>query len=439
MKVSSIGSSALISAVSGSRRCGGIRSTLLSASQTRRRALGEPVEDGPHRVGQPGAAVHDQQGQVGVLRPAPGGGDHGAVEPPARREDAGRVHQHDLRRAPHHHGADAEARGLRLGRDDRHLGAGERVDERGLAGVRRAHHGDQAAARFRRSRPAPPVPSPLRSPPFHLREPRLGRRLLRRPPRVAHALRLPPRRDHRHREDRLVRRPGGGDRAVLRQVEAAPLQPFLQPALGRRARPARRLPAAARRRGAGRAAPRPARRRGRARRAALPARRPGRCAARSAPPCSRPAAPPAPRRGRALPPRRPGCPRRPARRSGAPASPSRSSGKRSISHSAISRPSTRSPMNSSRSLESSWPRRGIGGGAVGQRLAQQFRPGEAVADARLRARRDRAAAAALPRPAVSSPSRRRSAHPVEDAAPADGEGPGPDLPPRRRSRPRRRR
>ena len=47
----------------------------------------------------------------------------------------------------HHHRADAEARGLRLGRDDRHLAAGQRIHQRRLAGIRRADHGDQAAAR----------------------------------------------------------------------------------------------------------------------------------------------------------------------------------------------------------------------------------------------------------------------------------------------------
>ena len=42
----------------------------------------------------------DHQGdQVGVLRAAPGGGDHGAVEPALGLEDAGRVGEQDLRLA----------------------------------------------------------------------------------------------------------------------------------------------------------------------------------------------------------------------------------------------------------------------------------------------------------------------------------------------------
>ena len=75
-----------------------------------------------------------------------------------------------------------------------------------------------------------------------------------------------------------------------------------------------------------------------------------------------------------------------------PSWPSCSSGKRSASHSAISRPSTRSPMNSSRSFEPAPLRRGGAartawpagdGGAVGERLAQQVRAGEDVAEQRL--------------------------------------------------------
>ena len=41
--------------------------------------------------------VEQHADEVGVMRPAPGGRDHGAVEPALRREDAGRVDQDDLR------------------------------------------------------------------------------------------------------------------------------------------------------------------------------------------------------------------------------------------------------------------------------------------------------------------------------------------------------
>ena len=57
--------------------------------------------------GELGRGVDQVDDDVGVLGPAPGGADHGAVEPAARLEDAGRVDQHDLglalpwpRRAP---------------------------------------------------------------------------------------------------------------------------------------------------------------------------------------------------------------------------------------------------------------------------------------------------------------------------------------------------
>ena len=72
------------------------------------------IDDGAHRIGQPGARIHDQQRPVGILRATPGGGHHGAVQPPARGEDAGRVHQDDLRALVHDDRADAEPRGLRL-------------------------------------------------------------------------------------------------------------------------------------------------------------------------------------------------------------------------------------------------------------------------------------------------------------------------------------
>ena len=50
---------------------------------------------------------------------------------------------------------------------------------------------------------------------------------------------------------------------------------------------------------------------------------------------------------------------------------------------------------------------GIGGGAVRQRLEQQFRPGEAVADARLESVEIRRRRRLVRLPAASSPSRRR--------------------------------
>ena len=90
--------------------------------------------------------VDQERQHVGVSRRAPGGGDHRAVEAALRREEAGRVDEDDLGLAAHHDAAHGRARRLRLAGDDRHLLADERVDQRRLAGVRRADQGDEAAA-----------------------------------------------------------------------------------------------------------------------------------------------------------------------------------------------------------------------------------------------------------------------------------------------------
>ena len=96
--------------------------------------------------------------------PAPGPGrfDHGAVEPAARLEDAGRVDQHQLRIAPHGDAAHRHARRLHLVADDGDLGAHERIDQGGLARIRRADHGDEAGTGLAGSRRAfipPPIPA----------------------------------------------------------------------------------------------------------------------------------------------------------------------------------------------------------------------------------------------------------------------------------------
>ena len=62
--------------------------------------------------------------------------DHRAVEPALGRENAGRVDEDDLRLALDRDAAHLRARRLHLARDDRDLGADERVDQRRLAGVR---------------------------------------------------------------------------------------------------------------------------------------------------------------------------------------------------------------------------------------------------------------------------------------------------------------
>ena len=107
--------------------------------------------------------VDQQRDEVGILRAAPGGADHGAVEPPARREDAGRIDEDELRRARDRDAAHQRARRLHLGRDDRDLGADQRIEQRRFAGIGRADQRDEAAAR---ARGAPVIDSaqPLRRP-----------------------------------------------------------------------------------------------------------------------------------------------------------------------------------------------------------------------------------------------------------------------------------
>ena len=61
------------------------------------RKLGKPFEDGAVLVGQPLARIDQERDHVGVGRAAPGGRHHGALEPPLRRKDAGRVDEDDLR------------------------------------------------------------------------------------------------------------------------------------------------------------------------------------------------------------------------------------------------------------------------------------------------------------------------------------------------------
>ncbi len=96
--------------------------------------------------------VDQQSDDFGVVRAAPGAADHGAVEPAAWRENAGRVDEDELRGAFDGDAADQRAGGLHFGRDDGDFGADQRVEQRRLAGIRRADQGDEAAARGWRRR-----------------------------------------------------------------------------------------------------------------------------------------------------------------------------------------------------------------------------------------------------------------------------------------------
>ena len=146
MNVVAKGTRALSSAARSSSRSFFTRSILLSASSgapCRPAACRECARHPrrcpwPHR---PPAAT-----MIGVARPAPGRVHHRPVEPPPRREDAGRVDEHELACALDGDAAQRHARRLHLVADDRDLGADQRVDQRRLAGVGRADHGDEAAA-----------------------------------------------------------------------------------------------------------------------------------------------------------------------------------------------------------------------------------------------------------------------------------------------------
>ena len=88
--------------------------------------------------------VDEQPDKIGVGRPAPGGGHHGAVEPALGAEQAGRIDEHDLRRAVQGDAAHLRARGLDLARHDRDLGPDKLVQQRRLARVRRADQRHEA-------------------------------------------------------------------------------------------------------------------------------------------------------------------------------------------------------------------------------------------------------------------------------------------------------
>ena len=88
---------------------------------------------------------HDAH-DVGVPGARPGGFDHGAIEPALGRKYAWRIDEDELRVAFGRDATHQHARGLHLRRDNGHLGADQRVDERRLADIGRADQRDKAAA-----------------------------------------------------------------------------------------------------------------------------------------------------------------------------------------------------------------------------------------------------------------------------------------------------
>ena len=234
---------------------------------------------------------------------APGRRDHGAVEPPPRRENPRRVEKHELRAALHRDAAQQRARGLHLGRDDRDLAADQRIDQRRFAGVGRADQRDEAAARGR------PVSASSTIGAIRLHALALehggGRRLLGRALGAAEPFGRLPARQHRppretpDRDAGRCARPRGRSASAGRapapipagwssdRAAAAPARACARPRASRRAWP-----------------PRHSRRRDKPRRPAPRTRRPGsRCASarRRWPPKRRAAAP---RRDRSRAPRR---------------------------------------------------------------------------------------------------------------------------------------
>ena len=106
----------------------------------------ELVHDRDVLLIEPLAGVDQQCNGVRIPGPAPGGRHHRPVEPALGSEDAGRVDEDDLARALHHDATHERARGLYLARDDRDLGAHERIDQRRFAGVGGADQRHEAAA-----------------------------------------------------------------------------------------------------------------------------------------------------------------------------------------------------------------------------------------------------------------------------------------------------
>ena len=93
-----------------------------------------------------GRGIDHEHDPVGIVGAFPRGLDHRPVEPPRRRENAGRVDQQHLRVALDRDAHQPRARGLRLGADDRDLLPDQRIDQGRLARIGRAEHRDEAEA-----------------------------------------------------------------------------------------------------------------------------------------------------------------------------------------------------------------------------------------------------------------------------------------------------
>ena len=94
----------------------------------------------------PAAASMTSRHRIRVFDAAPCRIDHRAIQTALRTEDAGRVDENDLAVAFDRDAANGRPGRLNFMRDDRDLGADERVDERRLAGIRRPDDGDEPAS-----------------------------------------------------------------------------------------------------------------------------------------------------------------------------------------------------------------------------------------------------------------------------------------------------
>ena len=88
--------------------------------------------------------VDHHHDDIGILGAAPCGGHHRLVQPAAGPENAGRIHEDDLRILMCRDAAHDRPCRLHLVRDDRDLGPDELIDQCGLACVRRADQRNEA-------------------------------------------------------------------------------------------------------------------------------------------------------------------------------------------------------------------------------------------------------------------------------------------------------
>ncbi len=87
-----------------------------------------------------------QHDDVGIRCPAPCGGNHCTVQTAAGFEQAGCVHQNDLRIAFHGNATNARAGGLHLVGDDGHFRADHLIGQRGFARIGLSDQSDETGA-----------------------------------------------------------------------------------------------------------------------------------------------------------------------------------------------------------------------------------------------------------------------------------------------------